>query len=199
MFNSLHWFKYIHNRGRFDVIIHGIIASSALGVSPAYESIASASGTGSSATITFSSIPSTYTSLQIRINGRSDALVDTTYIQVQYNATAMTAGHYLRGDGSTVTAGAVNVPMYIAGGNTTANIMGVGIIDIQDYASTTRNKTGRSLGGWNGNNVYTTQERLQLGAFMLTNTSAISALSLVLGNGNWTTNSTVSLYGIKGA
>jgi hypothetical protein len=181
------------------VIIHGIIASSALGVSPAYESIASASGTGSSATITFSSIPSTYTSLQIRINGRSDALVDTTYIQVQYNATAMTAGHYVRGDGSAVSAGAVNVPMYIAGGNTTANIMGVGIIDIQDYASTTRNKTGRSLGGWNGNNAYTTQERLQLGAFMLTNTSAISALSLVLGNGNWTTNSTVSLYGIKGA
>jgi hypothetical protein len=177
-----------------------IIASSggAAGGGAAYESIASAAGTGASATITFSSIPSTYASLQIRINGRSDAAVDTTYIQVQYNATAMTKGHYVRGDGSAVSAGAVNVPIYIAGGNTTANYMGVGIIDIHDYASTTRNKTGRSFGGWNGNNVYTTQERLQIGSFFLDNTTAISALSLVLGNGNWTTNSTVSLYGIKG-
>jgi hypothetical protein len=169
-----------------------------VGETNSYESIASATGTGSSATITFSSIPSTYASLQIRINGRSDAAVDTTYIQVQYNATAMTKGHYLRGDGSTATAGAVNVPIYIPGGNTTSTIMGVGIVDIQDYASTTLNKTGRSIGGWNGNNAYTTQERLQLGSFFLDSTSAISALSFVLGNGNWTTNSTVALYGIKG-
>jgi hypothetical protein len=182
--------------------ILGIMASSISGSkisTTAYESIASASGTGSSATITFSSIPSTYASLQIRINGRSDAAVDTTYIQVQYNATAMTKGHYLRGDGVNATAGAVNVPFYVPGGNTSANIMGVAIVDIHDYASTTRNKTGRSFGGWNGNNVYGTTERLQVASFFLDNTSAISALSFVLGNGNWTTDSTVSLYGIKGA
>jgi hypothetical protein len=48
------------------VSILGIIASSKLGVpAGAYESIASATGTGSSATITFSSIPSTYQHLQI--------------------------------------------------------------------------------------------------------------------------------------
>jgi len=164
-----------------------------------YESIASATGTGSSGTITFSSIPSTYASLQIRVNGRSDALVDTTYFQVRYNGTAMTLAHYLRGNGSAVSANAANVPVYIPGDNTLSNIMGVSIIDIHDYASTTRNKTGRSIGGWNGNNNYTTNERLQLASFFLDNTSAINSVSLILGNGNWTTNSTVSLYGIKGA
>ena len=178
----------------------GIIASSGGAAGGgSYESIASASGNGSSDTITFSSIPSTYASLQIRINGRCDGVVDTTYIRVQYNATSMTAGHYIRGNGSAASAGAVNVPVYIPGASVTSNIMGVAIIDIHDYASITRNKTGRSFGGWDGNNVYTTNERLQLGSFFLDNTSAVTSLSFVLGNGAWSTNSTVSLYGIKGA
>jgi hypothetical protein len=178
----------------------GIIASSGGAAGGgAFESIATATGTGSSGTITFSSIPSTYTSLQLRFIARTDAAVDTTYIQIQYNSTAMTKGHYLRGDGSAVSAGAVNVPIYIAGGSTTSTIMGAGIIDIHDYASTTRNKTGRAFGGWNGNNAYTTNERLQLGSFFLDSTSAITSLSIISGNGNFTTASTFALYGIKGA
>jgi hypothetical protein len=177
------------------VIIHGIIASSALGVSPAYESIASASGTGSSATITFSSIPSTYTSLQIRINGRSDALVDTTYIQVQYNATAMTAGHYLRGDGSTVTAGAVNVPMYIAGGNTTANIMGVGIINFQDYSSTSKYNTVGAITGAERNGE---ASRIYSNSGVWASNSAITSISFTAPSSNFTTSTIFSLYGIKG-
>lgn len=166
---------------------------------PSFESIATANGTGSSNTITFSSIPSTYASLQIRIIGRSDAAVDTTYLQVRYNATAMTLAHFLRSDGVVVSANAANVPIYVPGSNTISNIMGVGIIDIHDYASTTRNKTGRSFGGWNGNNNYGTTERLQLSSFFLDNTSAVSAMSFILFSGNWTSNTSIALYGIKGA
>ncbi len=165
----------------------------------AYESIATVVGDNSAATLTFSSIPSTYASLQIRIMGRSTGAVDTSAATVQYNATAMTKGHYLRGDGVNVIVGAVNVPFYVPGGNTSANIMGVAIVDIHDYASTTRNKTGRSFGGWNGNNVYGTTERLQVASFFLDNTSAITSLSLVMSNGNWTNETVIALYGIKGA
>jgi hypothetical protein len=177
--------------------ILGIVSSSRKGgPTAAYESIASAAGTGASSTITFSSIPSTYASLQIRINGRSDALVDTTYIQVQYNATAMTKGHYVRGDGSAVSANAVNVPIYIAGANTTANTMGVGIIDIHDYASTTKNKTVRVFSGADKN---ASGGAIDLISGLWMSTSAINRIDLVTGSGQYQTGSTVSLYGIKGA
>lgn len=177
-----------------------IIASSggAAAAGPSYESIASAAGTGASATITFSSIPSTYASLQVRVIGRSTGGTDNVVMRLQYNATAMTKTHYLRGDGVTASAGASNFPIYLPATNVTANVMGVGIIDIHDYASTTRNKTARYIGGWNGNNVFTTNEMIQLSSSFLDNTAAITSIDLVLASGFWSTNSQIALYGIKG-
>jgi hypothetical protein len=178
------------------------LGSFAQGVSAgggAFESIASATGTGSSNTITFSSIPSTYQSLQVRVLGRSTGGTDNVVMTLQYNSTAMTRGHWLRGDGSTASAGANNFPIYLPANNVTANVMGVAIIDIHDYASTTRNKTARYFGGWDGNNVYTTNEMVQLSSTFLDNTAAVSSISLVLTTGSWSTNSTIALYGIKGA
>jgi hypothetical protein len=156
-------------------------------------------GTGSSGTITFSNIPQTYTSLQVRFIGRSTGGTDSTFMTLQYNSTAMTAAHYLRGNGSTATAAASNFPIYIPCTNVTSGVMGVGIIDIQDYANTSRNKTARYFGGWDGNGVYTTNERLQLASSFLDNTSAITSISLVIGTGSWSTNSSFALYGFKGA
>jgi hypothetical protein len=176
----------------------GILAASGAGGGGSYESIATATGTGSSGTITFSSIPATYASLQIRVLGRSSTAADTTFFTVQYDGNAMTNFHFLRGNGDTASAGNTNVPVYVAADNSTANIMGVGIIDILDYTNTTRNKTSRSFGGWSGNGAYTTNERLQLASFFRDNTSAITSISLILNAGNWTTNSVISLYGIKG-
>jgi hypothetical protein len=136
--------------------------------------------------------------LQIRVLGRSTTAADTTFFTVQYDGNAMTNFHWLRGNSSTASAGNTNVPIYVAANNSTANIMGVGIIDILDYNNTTRNKTSRSFGGWDGNGVYSTNERLQLASFFRDNTSAITSISLVLNAGDWTTNTTISLYGIVG-
>jgi hypothetical protein len=176
----------------------GIIASSGGAVAGgAYESIASASGTGASGTITFSSIPSTYTSLQVRLIGRSTGGTDNVVVRLQYNSTAMTKTHFLSGDGVTASAGASNSPIRVPASNVTADVMGVGIIDIHDYASTTRNKTARYIGGWNGNNVYTTNEEINLASSFLDNTSAITSIDLVVISGSWSTNSQIALYGIK--
>jgi hypothetical protein len=178
----------------------GIIASSGGAVAGgAYESIASATGTGSSGTITFSSIPSTYASLQVRLIGRSTGGTDNVVMRLQYNSTAMTRGHFVSGNGSTAAASASNFPIYLPASNVTADVMGVGIIDIHDYASTTRNKTARYIGGWNGNNVFTTNERLQIASSFLDNTAAITSIDLTLASGSWSTNSQIALYGIKGA
>ena len=156
-------------------------------------------GTGSSSTITFSNIPQTYQHLQIRMIGRTtDSSNNTTFLTVQFNSTAMTNGHVLRGDGTSVNAFAGNVPLYMPGASAASNIMGVGIIDIHDYASTTRNKTARYFGGWDGNNALTTSERLQLASSFLDNTNAITSLSIITNAGSWTASSTFALYGFKG-
>lgn len=177
----------------------GTFAQGAAGGATAFESIASATGTGSSGTITFSSIPSTYQHLQVRFIGRSTGGTDTVTMSLQYNSTAMTNFHSLRGNGASVSGLNSNFMIYVPATNVAADVMGVGIIDIHDYTSTSRNKTARYFGGWDGNNVHTTNERISLSSSFLDNTSAVTSISLVLASGSWSTNSTFALYGIKGA
>lgn len=169
------------------------------GAAGAFESIASATATGGS-TVTFSSIPSTYQHLQVRL------LVKTTTDNADFRITAngVTSGyasHFLVGTGS----------VYAAGYSAAANIrldsgtgLGVNsyqysaiIIDIHDYASTTRNKTFRMFYGADYN---TTGGEVYIGSGLTTSTSAISSLSFdVLGGKVFANPSFFALYGIKGA
>jgi hypothetical protein len=170
-----------------------------------YESIASATGTGSSGTITFSSIPSTYTSLQIRMIGRSSITGTATVSgRIQINGDASSASytsHMLFGEGTTAQVDAAASGTYTGvllpaprDGNT-ASIFGANVIDIHNYTSTTQNKTIRAFSGIDlngaGGAVY-----LQSGLWL--STAAITSVSLVLTTSNWTTGSTFALYGIKG-
>ena len=76
--------------------------------------------------------------------------------------------------------------------------MGVSIVDIHDYASSTKNTTVRSLVGWDSNNdVDGGYIRLTSGLF--NNTASVTSISLVDLGGNFTTTSTFALYGIKAA
>lgn len=169
-----------------------------------YESIASATGTGSSGTITFSSIPSTYVALQIRGIFKSTAAgTSATLLNIVLNSDTSTAGafHYLKGDGATATAGGTaSTTSYgqtndlVARASTGTNIVGVGVIDIQDYASTTRNKTIRSFVGYDANGT----GAANLMSNLWPSTSAVNSVSLTLNSGSWTTETVVALYGIKG-
>lgn len=171
----------------------------------AYESIASASGTGSSGTITFSSIPSTYTSLQIRMIGRSSATgTGTVSGRIQLNgdtSSASYAGHLLFGDGSVVSTDAAASGTYtgvllsvLRDGNTASTLTGI-VIDIHNYTSTTQNKTIRMINGYdaNGSGV------MMMGSGLWLSTAAVTSISLVLTTTNWTSSSQFALYGIKGA
>jgi len=187
--------------------ILGIIASSITGglVTNSYESIATANGTGSSGTITFSSIPATFQSLQVRFIARDTGAGTTTNI-VSLNlngdtTTANYARHALVGNGTAASAegsaASVQLGPWVVNGGATANILGVGIIDIIDYTSTTKYTTVRAIGGANANTASTSFE-IDLTSILWENTAAVTSLSLVCGN-NFTTTSTFSLYGIKGA
>ena len=182
--------------------IVALLESGAGGGGSSYESIATATGTGSSGNITFSSIPATYTSLQIRINARDGAGTGTSNFAIQFNSDTGSnyTRHILRGDGSTVTASGANSTSNISGtimplSNQTANVMGVTIIDIHDYASTTRNKTVRLFGGFDANG----SGSIGLNSGLWMSTSAINSITFLPAWTTWTSTTTISLYGIKGA
>lgn len=166
-------------------------------------SLASATGTGSSGTITFSSIPSTYQHLQIRGIFRSDVGAQIANLGVQLNNVggAPYARHYIEGSGSGLisqpnTAQTAMVIGPAAAGSLAANIVSPWIIDIHDYASSTKSKVIRNFGGYDANG----SGQLYLSSGLLPATTAITSVALYLtGGSNFTTATQVALYGIKGA
>jgi len=185
----------------------GILASAG-GKASSFESIATATGTGSSATISFSSIPGTYSHLQIRGISRATggAAASDDDIQIVINGAGGTsyARQRLIGDGTNAsTAASTSTSSIDTGGcsatnATAANIYGAIIIDIHDYASTTKNKTVRIFGGTNDNTTSTSfSVRLVSGLYI--STTAITSIDIKMGSTNaFTTASTFALYGIKG-
>lgn len=169
-----------------------------------FESIASAVGNGSSSSITFSSIPSTYKHLQIRgITRTSDTSSNTPrYIQIQFNSDTGSnyAWHGLNSGGASGTAeAALSYPTtygYQKGlsQSTSTSKMGPFIIDIQDYSSTTRNKTVRTFSGVD----FSGSGQVCLYSSLWMSTSAISSITLTSNTGAFATNTTFALYGIKG-
>lgn len=179
------------------------------GGATAFESIATATGTGSSGTITFSSIPSTYKHLQIRFIAKaSPTTVSVRDVQIQFNSDTANnyARHNLYGTGSTASALGVDstISNFIAiqgaacnSDASLANIVGTGIVDIHDYASTTKNKTVRAINGIDTNGVGA-GFYIQLTSGLWIQTAAINSVTLALSSGNFTTQTQFALYGIKG-
>jgi hypothetical protein len=171
-------------------------------VASSYESIATATGTGSAGNLSFTSIPSTFKHLQIRYIARDTGAIDFTnfYARVNNDSGNNYARHRLVGDGSTATAsGQATENQYMVGEATGASassgIMGVGIIDILDYASTSKYKTIRHFTGANLNG--SGEVHIQSALWM--STSAITQLNFIPPSSGWATTTTFALYGIKEA
>ncbi len=185
--------------------ILGIIASSLLAAAGDYESIATAIGTGSSNTITFSSISGTYAHLQLRYIARSTTgSAGTGGIQFTANGDS-TSGNYsfhrLTGGGSG-SAGAygqsgLDYIGQIGSNGNAASLYAVGILDILDYTSANKGKTFRMMTGSDYNNTLGVIALQTQGWFATS--AAITSLTLTSSLGNFDTNSSFALYGIKGA
>ena len=184
-----------------------LLTFSAAGVGAAgtsFESIATATGTGSSTSITFSSIPATYQHLQIREMARG-ATTTSASGRITFNSDTGSnyVWHQLTGTGAAVSAAAQISQTSMVGGiypgaSFSSNMMGVSIIDIHDYSSTTKNTTIRVFTGNDVNNA--TDCRIIMRSGLYINTAAISSITITNGDGiNYTTTSTFALYGIKGA
>ena len=182
----------------------GSLSSGVAASTSSYESIASATGTGSSATITFSSIPSTYKHLQFRWIMRStfaSSSAITLKIQLNSDTGSNYAYHSLNADGAAVSASGsssqsdIRITTGMAGNSMTANIVGTGIIDIQDYASTTKTKTLKSFSGIDTN---TTTGQIGMSSGLWNSTSAMNSITFTANNGSFGTTTQIALYGIAG-
>jgi len=184
--------------------ILGIYASQISGhlfaPSGAYDSIATTTvGSGGASSVSFTSIPSTYKHLQVRILTRSTFGANEWPIFVQLNSSSSGyAYHDLQGNGSSASAsGSSSQSLYQLGDTSaasgTASSFGVFILDILDYADTNKNKTGRTLYGYDLNG----SGKVGLRSGLWANTSAVTSLSFGTG-GNFAEYSSFALYGVKG-
>lgn len=165
-----------------------------------FDSIATTTvGAGGAATVTFSSIPSTYTHLQIRAIC-TDAGNNSVKINFNSDTASNYAFHFLQGNGATTSAGGgANNSFGVIGAASqgfpsSATIFGALICDILDYANTNKFKTIRTLNGYDANGSGT----VEFTSSLWRSTSAISSIILDMNN-NFAQYSHFALYGIKAA
>jgi hypothetical protein len=178
---------------------YGWGAASAAGT--AFESIATTTvGAGGQTTVTFSSIPSTYKHLQLRVMAKGNLATTVYSAGMLFNSDSGSnySYHKITGNGSSASpAGSspqANV-FFDTTGTTVTNIFAVSIIDILDYANTNKYKTVRVLGGFDSNGAGV----VGLQSSVWSNTAAITNISFsTIGYGDWLQYSQFALYGIKG-
>jgi hypothetical protein len=190
--------------------ILGIFASSISGskvVTGSYESIATTTvGSGGSASITFSSIPSTYTHLQVRgilQSARATFSRDEYKITINSDTGSNYDWHNIYGSGTSITGGNEINRAYILGQDVVGanGWWGATVVDFLDYTNTNKNKTVRILAALdtNGAAVSGLNGAMTFSSGLWRNTSAITSITFTATNGNWNQYTQLALYGIKGA
>jgi hypothetical protein len=189
------------------VISRSMLVGNAPYIPTDFVSIATITTTGGETSLSFTGIPATYQHLQIRFSARSlrtGSAPGSENLNLQFNGdtAANYAFHFLRCDGTNVVAGVgtsttqINVNnAVIASGSSNTLIYSPGIIDIHDYASTTKNKTVRALCGYDFNG----SGRYALSSGFRNSTSAITSITLTADGQQFAASSVFSLYGIEGA
>lgn len=157
-----------------------------------YDKIATAAGTGSNTTLTFTSIPSTYTDLVLVISG-SLSTGNNTRMTFNNDSGSNYSMTVISGDGSSASSYRDSAqPNFQYMGYTDGTISNF-IINILNYSNTTTFKTflhRRNLAGG--------QVSANVGLYR--STSAVNRVDVFSATGaTWTTSTTATLYGIKAA
>jgi hypothetical protein len=153
-------------------------------------------GSGGTANMTFSSIPSTYTDLVLKISGRTNVADYVDFCKVQFNGVATNQSERaLRGNGSAANSYSDTLIYSATNGNTsTTSTFGNLELYIPNYAGSTNKSV--SLDGVNENNATAALAEMQAGLW--SSTAAITSIALVPYTGTlWQQYSTATLYGIS--
>jgi len=154
-------------------------------------------GSAGASTISFSSIPSTYKNLQVRISCSVSTNSDMWLTFNGDSTTSNYASHILWSNGASTFSSAFGTAYgsYVGFSGSTTSFTG-GVTDILDYGSTSKNKTVRTLTGTDTNGAG--QIYLASGLWMNTST-AVTSISIAPISGTFNQYSSFALYGIKGA
>jgi hypothetical protein len=160
---------------------------------PTYTLIAAVTASGSSAIISFSTIPATYTDLVLKYSLRSDTTGNTEAV-IKLNSTSPTQRN-VQGSGSAASSN-TNAFMIVNASGSTASTYTNGEIYIPNYLSTVAKSASNDVVEENN----ATSARAQLQAYLYSSvTSAVTSVSITDLYGNWTNLSTAYLYGVSNA
>lgn len=157
---------------------------------------------GGLSTITFAGIPNTYSHLQLRVTLNTTSAI-AEFVKFWYNNDTTTtnyANHILYGNGSSVgtfssTSGSSRAYHLYQVANGWSQPL-TAIIDVLDYASTSKYRTTRLLYGSNDNGGGRDEVGLSSGLYM--STTAINQINFGLSSGgNFPQHSQFALYGVK--
>ncbi len=156
-------------------------------------------GAGGAASMSFSSIPSTYTDLCVKVSSRSTRTAGAIdYVKMYFNgSTANGTTVALYGDGTAYSGTDTKIIGSTSTNQNTANTFGSAEFYIPNYAGSTNKSV--SIDAVSENNSGTTGNyNLNLSAGLWSSTSAITSITLesAFGN-NWMQYTTATLYGIS--
>jgi hypothetical protein len=149
------------------------------------------------ASVTFSSIPATYTDLKllmsVRYSGSGDTRVYAQFNSAGYNATSKLLYGFGGGTFGSTGYSAGEIAFATSGSGETANTFGSGDIYIPNYTSS-NNKVTNSDGA---NESNTTANAMGWMCAMWSSSATINSIELKPASGNWVQYTSFSLYGIK--
>jgi hypothetical protein len=160
-----------------------------------YSLIASSTvGAGGAVSFDFTSIPSTYTDLVVKISGRSNSASDYFTLSLNGFSSNFTE-RYLYGTGSSVASGNDTLGAYgrMDSNSYTANSFGSTEYYIPNYAGA--NNKSISVDTVTEQNATASYQDLIAGLW--SNSTAINQITLTPSTGNFVQYSTAYLYGIK--
>jgi hypothetical protein len=159
-------------------------------------------GSGGTSSIDFTSIPATYTDLNLVISARTNRASDSDYLEMTFNgSTSGVTGKILTGSGSSAISGTQASSTFIDVNRTNANTSTASTFSnisvyIPNYTS--GNNKSVSYDGVNENNA--TEAYTWMGAYVCSNSVAITSIKLEPGIGTSINQySTAYLYGISNA
>ena len=161
------------------------------------------------ASISFTNIPQNYAHLQIRIFAQTNR---TTYGLDAYSFTFNSDNtsnyrvHSVNGDGSgaSIATASTNYVNFSLTSTVVPNMFGVSVMDIFDYTSTSKNKTIKTLAGYDYNSStgisgYNSYVGLYSGLWFKTPEAITSIVLAPVSGTAFTQYSHFALYGIRGA
>jgi hypothetical protein len=152
--------------------------------------------TGTQASITFSSIPSTYTDLLLKTSARGNYVGVGNSQSISLNgSSANFSGRYLQGSGSGTPSSGTSTQYVgdINAASATSNTFNNAKIYIPNYTSSNyKSISVDSVTETNATTIYAT-----LVAVLWSNTAAINSITLTDDAGNYVSGSSFYLYGIK--